>query len=779
MKTIRNSYSAIVALWLLATLAVALPLLADSPRGVDRLAADEKAARYRTGKIDPAIAKIPERVQQGVFEDPHAHLPVIVDFLVRDTDDDFQKVKRIHDWITHNIAYDNDLFYGIGEGGREAFDALVLRRTTCGGYSKLFAEMIGLAKLETVYIDGYARSYIISRGSEEEPGNHAWNGVKIDGRWYIVDTTLDGRLRYDIRLLTNLSDMLRDIRMVREGNKIISLYDSINAGRDVITLNLECPENVKADAALRDMDGGKLVGHAFSHREGNIEFLHFSAPRKGIFNAYIYARYTDREDLWRTVYSVRLIAQEGQRPELPEAHRLYKLHPFYKYDLKVVEHNLYAAHDYYRLVVEHPQDVSIVSALRDRNDKKVEDRLAVSIIGNRREYYYSTPAAGTFFVKLYAKHKSDTKGFFLTSLVAKVESARVGPTLPPPETLIVSQRFDGNGFRLVSHNVDGLNPDGIYRVVVDRPGEYMMANQLRNRRNNKVYNHYSFDRQDDSYSFYFSVPAEGSYTARIYAIGIDAVWNTVAQFELAGTGQTGPTLPFVDRLNIQNGAYRYGCRILESNISASPVLDGHRGYYKVAIEHPQGVSLVSNMYDSQNNKHPQFIRYSRNGNRKTYYYSAPPDGVYRVKIFAKSQDEVAYNHTVAEFAVENRNGPPGPALPPPAALLLKNRFDDNGFRLVSENINVRNPGEYYTLVVESTAKIAMNAAVRDENNERVRGYYDFKRAGDTYTFYFSDPPQGTYMAKIYQVVNDVWNIVAEFKILGRGGGRKMGNIWQS
>jgi hypothetical protein len=90
------------------SLATAL-LLCTALGAADRLATDAFSANYRTGIPYEKSLNVPAEIRSAVTSNPEAGLPLLVQHLVGDTGDEFIKVKRIHDWITDNIAYDSDL----------------------------------------------------------------------------------------------------------------------------------------------------------------------------------------------------------------------------------------------------------------------------------------------------------------------------------------------------------------------------------------------------------------------------------------------------------------------------------------------------------------------------------------------------------------------------------------------------------------------------------------------------------------------------------------------
>ncbi|MGQ8875030.1 transglutaminase domain-containing protein [Paenibacillus sp. TSA_86.1] len=85
-----------------------------------------------------------------------------------------EKVKVIHDWIVLNLAYDTSL------QKYTAYDGLATGSTVCQGYSLLTYRMLERVGIENRIVEGKAGGQL-----------HAWNLVKLDGKWYHLDTTWD------------------------------------------------------------------------------------------------------------------------------------------------------------------------------------------------------------------------------------------------------------------------------------------------------------------------------------------------------------------------------------------------------------------------------------------------------------------------------------------------------------------------------------------------------------------------------------------------------------
>ncbi|QJC51063.1 hypothetical protein HGI30_05455 [Paenibacillus albicereus] len=101
----------------------------------------------------------------------------IVAGLIRPGMSDEQKAGAIHDWIVRHVRYDESLTR------YTAYEALELRSAVCQGYALLAYRMLTEAGLETRIVEGTV-----------DTGDHAWNLVRIDGRWHHMDTTWDDPL---------------------------------------------------------------------------------------------------------------------------------------------------------------------------------------------------------------------------------------------------------------------------------------------------------------------------------------------------------------------------------------------------------------------------------------------------------------------------------------------------------------------------------------------------------------------------------------------------------
>lgn len=100
-----------------------------------------------------------------------------------------EKARAIYRWITAHIAYDPKAYFDRKKRVFEAEKILKRKRVVCSGYAILFQTLCEYAGLESAYVRGYARNEPLKIGRYQRRALHAWNAVKIDGKWQFVDTT--------------------------------------------------------------------------------------------------------------------------------------------------------------------------------------------------------------------------------------------------------------------------------------------------------------------------------------------------------------------------------------------------------------------------------------------------------------------------------------------------------------------------------------------------------------------------------------------------------------
>lgn len=193
---------------LLAALCLATTVAFPAVRTAREAATDTRTPAESIGvvtEVFPAVApgalSVPKEITAGLAADPERWLDKLAAALTRDTETDSQKVRAIHDWVVLNIDYDTAGLFSGDMGGQTLAEVVRTGRSACGGYANLFAELCRLAGVECVTVIGHGRGHGFGVFAPQNPRqpDHAWNAVRIGGRWRLVDATWDaGRMRNDL-----------------------------------------------------------------------------------------------------------------------------------------------------------------------------------------------------------------------------------------------------------------------------------------------------------------------------------------------------------------------------------------------------------------------------------------------------------------------------------------------------------------------------------------------------------------------------------------------------
>lgn len=118
------------------------------------------------------------------------------------------KIKAIFYWMTHNIRYDlvefrnprqpDSFMYSDETDKQRKLQAIAdkivaktlrTRKGVCEGYAATFSKLCDLLSIENEIIEGYVRFGIQTIGNQGNVPNHAWNAVKLNGKWQFIDAT--------------------------------------------------------------------------------------------------------------------------------------------------------------------------------------------------------------------------------------------------------------------------------------------------------------------------------------------------------------------------------------------------------------------------------------------------------------------------------------------------------------------------------------------------------------------------------------------------------------
>jgi hypothetical protein len=439
-------------------------------RKIDRLAADERSAVYRTGIIDPAAEKVSKNSADAMFAKPdNVTVPAFVKALLSGIVDPFRKSKIIHDWITLNIAYDSDLLIRLRndadpDGGKDALSALKFRRTNCAGLADLYKMLGQYAGLDVRYVMGS-----IKTGGTPDGGlmSHAWNIVRVQGKDYIVDCSPDSRMfytgkktgppadyasrsdhlfihpeakriaylasipgdqialpflelnqfsklprftvasyRYGIKFRKHKNAAYSVLRKTKPGGGI-EMSDLYTLGSQPLEIECEAPEDSFADITLLDETGKKIVYHTSSQRNGGSFIFRVSAPRAGMFTAVINARSLSQPERVNEIYRFAVNSTIAMKPC---GAAIQRGHYADILAVKAVSVNRTADRRRIEIEIDHPLKIVIVSIVRDSQDKKQTGSSKRKTTDTGTIFTYDISSDSRDIIVISGRRSDDTSG---------------------------------------------------------------------------------------------------------------------------------------------------------------------------------------------------------------------------------------------------------------------------------------------------------------------------------------------------------------------------------
>lgn len=131
----------------------------------------------------PAESQIANSIENDVI--------TLSQHLTKSANNDLEKVISLYQWLIQNISYDHQAYRnGNRRINRSNEDILKRKEAICWGYSTLFKAMCDAVAIPCEVISGYGKTTLEQTPNLESP-NHAWNAVKIDTAWYLLDATWD------------------------------------------------------------------------------------------------------------------------------------------------------------------------------------------------------------------------------------------------------------------------------------------------------------------------------------------------------------------------------------------------------------------------------------------------------------------------------------------------------------------------------------------------------------------------------------------------------------
>jgi exonuclease VII small subunit len=117
----------------------------------------------------------------------------LVKILTKDFSSETEKVRAVFVWVANNISYNvpkyaersrqANVIQKKADLSESAENIIQKRKAVCEGYSNLMEALCTKAGIQCVVVEG------IGRPEKNQNDLHAWNAVKIDGEWKLLDAT--------------------------------------------------------------------------------------------------------------------------------------------------------------------------------------------------------------------------------------------------------------------------------------------------------------------------------------------------------------------------------------------------------------------------------------------------------------------------------------------------------------------------------------------------------------------------------------------------------------
>ena len=155
----------------------------------------DEAYAYRTGSAYKNVVTLLKNKETEALRttNPYGYVKKLCGEIEATAANDFEKAKMAHDAVCVLISYDAKNFWAGTVPEQDYENVLKTKTAVCEGYANTFLEFCTVLKIRCEKVTGYARGVGTSLQNEGSPtdSNHAWNAVRINDCWYLVDCTWD------------------------------------------------------------------------------------------------------------------------------------------------------------------------------------------------------------------------------------------------------------------------------------------------------------------------------------------------------------------------------------------------------------------------------------------------------------------------------------------------------------------------------------------------------------------------------------------------------------
>ncbi|AUC61265.1 kyphoscoliosis [Cyanobacterium sp. HL-69] len=267
-----------------------------------------------------------------------------------------EKARIIYTWITHNIAYDvvslnTFMNYNIYPDV-SVKTVLNTRQTICSGYANLYQQLAKNMGLKSVIIIGYAKGVDYAVGNDNNV-NHAWNGVQIEGKWFLLDPTWGAGTINENSFEKNFNDFyfatnpanfiythfpennkwqLLDQPYTRDkfdnlptishqfftGNfELVSHTNKKIITNNIVDIILKAPRNLVAIASLQQNEQEVEGQHTFVQRQGEFINIKVSFPHRDNYQLKIFGKEQNDDNNFPFIVGYDIVANNQINQQFP------------------------------------------------------------------------------------------------------------------------------------------------------------------------------------------------------------------------------------------------------------------------------------------------------------------------------------------------------------------------------------------------------------------------------------------------------------------------------
>ncbi|MBN2200871.1 hypothetical protein JW777_02840, partial [bacterium] len=317
---------------------------------------------------DPGPYSAIDRHALAAPRSAEASIESLARYLAKSCRNDSEKARAIYRWVAANIRYDTKAYFSGRVRSSGAAGALKNRTAVCEGFSSLFEALGKAAGLEVVTVSGWARGYGSAAGEPIRGGpDHAWNAVRINGRWKLVDPTWGGgvldeagkyvrrfdeyffftppekliathfpedaawqlldpavtRAQFDNRPFIRPAFFRFGLETASHGNCRIEAADTV-----LVTLAARVGTVVLARLLASGTESSLDPGYTFSQRQGENLLVRAAFPKSGDYILRIFAKNASDSGPaeWAVDYRIRAQRRSAQRFVFPETYQGFMEH---------------------------------------------------------------------------------------------------------------------------------------------------------------------------------------------------------------------------------------------------------------------------------------------------------------------------------------------------------------------------------------------------------------------------------------------------------------------